>query len=212
MKRIAIHQPNFLPWMGFFKKMERVDQFVFLDHVPFSKGSYTNRVRYFCKSSGQVKWLTLPIQKTRLSTRICDVKLDSSSNWESKLITTIRQNIDSSIGELIADTIRNRRTDYLVDLNISLINHLATYFKISTPVLRSFQLELPASDDQEVLKICEKLAVKEYVSGKGAHRYLDFGAFAQKEIVVDVCDFAEIVRSEVGEESKWVGMTGLYYT
>ena len=212
MKRIAIHQPNFLPWMGFFKKMERVDQFVFLDHVPFSKGSYTNRVRYFCKSSGQVKWLTLPIQKTRLSTRICDVKLDSSSNWESKLITTIRQNIDSSIGELIADTIRNRRTDYLVDLNISLINHLATYFKISTPVLRSFQLELPASDDQEVLKICKKLAVKEYVSGKGAHRYLDFGAFAQKEIVVDVCDFAEIVRSEVGEESKWVGMTGLYYT
>ena len=212
MKRIAIHQPNFLPWMGFFKKMERVDQFVFLDHVPFSKGSYTNRVRYFCKSSKKVKWLTLPIQKTRLATRICDVKLDSSSNWESKIIATIQQNINSSMGELITDTIRNRRTDYLVDLNISLINHLAGYFKISTPIIRSSQLELPVGEEQEVLKICEELSVSEYLSGKGAHRYLDFGAFAQKEIAVRVCDFAEIVREEVGEESEWVGMTGLYYT
>ena len=85
MKTIAIHQPNFLPWFGFFEKIKRVDQFVFLDHVPYSKGSYTNRVQYFCKSSQKNKWLTVPIKNAPLGTAIHEIKLAESSTWESKV-------------------------------------------------------------------------------------------------------------------------------
>ena len=46
-KIVAIHQPNYLPWLGYFHKIAAADIFVFLDDVPFSKGSYINRVKTF---------------------------------------------------------------------------------------------------------------------------------------------------------------------
>lgn len=212
MNTIAIHQPNFLPWMGFFKKMEMADQFVYLDHVSFSKGSYTNRVQYFCKSSQKTKWLTLPVQKSPIGTRISDIKLEDRKSWDDKITKTIHQNIDSSIAELIIDTIRNRRTESLVDLNISLIAHLLRYFEISTPVVRSSQMEIVLEGDQEVLAICKNLGAEKYVSGKGGASYLDLEAFAQNEIEVELCDFMGMMKGEGEYDKERIGMTAVYFT
>ena len=57
---VAIHQPNYLPWLGYFHKIARADVFVFLDDVQFSKGSYTNRVRIL--RDGRAAWLTQPVR------------------------------------------------------------------------------------------------------------------------------------------------------
>ena len=54
--RVACHQPNFMPWSGFFAKAAAADVFVLLDDVQFSKGSYTNRTRM---AGG--KWRTVPV-------------------------------------------------------------------------------------------------------------------------------------------------------
>ena len=56
---VAIHQPNFLPWMGYFWKIAHVDRFVFLDNVQFSKGSYQNRVKV--KGPQGPHWMTIPV-------------------------------------------------------------------------------------------------------------------------------------------------------
>src|SRR3546814_3690829 len=55
---VAIHQPNYLPWLGYFHKIARADVFVFLDDVQFSKNGYTNRVRIL--GDGAARWLTIP--------------------------------------------------------------------------------------------------------------------------------------------------------
>lgn len=57
---IAAHQPNYLPWLGYFAKMARADVFVLLDDVQFSKGSYTNRVQI--ARDGAPVWMTLPVK------------------------------------------------------------------------------------------------------------------------------------------------------
>jgi hypothetical protein len=56
---IAIHQPNYFPWLGYFHKIAVADQFIFLDDVQYSKNSYTNRVQI--RNGDQAKWMTVPI-------------------------------------------------------------------------------------------------------------------------------------------------------
>jgi hypothetical protein len=56
---VAIHQPNYLPWLGYFRKIAMADVFVFLDDVQFSKHGYTNRVQILAE--GEPRWLTVPV-------------------------------------------------------------------------------------------------------------------------------------------------------
>ena len=78
MTTVAIHQPNFLPWQGYFYKILNCDIFIFLDHVGFSKGSYTNRVKVMSPSGP--KWLTVPVKTSgKLGQPITMVGL---SDWE----------------------------------------------------------------------------------------------------------------------------------
>lgn len=93
-KVVAIHQPNFLPWLGWFDKLARADVFVLLDHVQFprtSKGTYVNRVKLLV--NGAERWVTAPIVRARGSVqRIDEVLLDDTQPWREKLLRTIEQN------------------------------------------------------------------------------------------------------------------------
>ena len=59
MTIVAIHQPNYAPWLGYFYKIAAADIFVFLDDVQFSKGSYINRVQI--RGGKGARWLTQPV-------------------------------------------------------------------------------------------------------------------------------------------------------
>src|SRR5436190_18540892 len=56
---VAMHQPDHLPWIGFFQKILRADLFVLLDDVQFSRGDFQNRNRV--KGPVSVQWLTVPV-------------------------------------------------------------------------------------------------------------------------------------------------------
>lgn len=56
--RIAIHQPNFIPYFPFFYKMALADKFIILSHVDFEKNNYQNR--YFLNTKD--KWVTKSVQ------------------------------------------------------------------------------------------------------------------------------------------------------
>jgi hypothetical protein len=89
---VAIHQPNFFPWLGYFDKIARCDVFVFLDNVQLPRtgaGSWVNRVRLFI--NGEIKWLTLPIDSSGGGLRpINEVLLAADSRARRKLAESIR--------------------------------------------------------------------------------------------------------------------------
>lgn len=93
-KIVAIHQPNFFPWLGFFDKMRHVDTFVLMDNVQFSKsgkGTWINRVRLLV--SGKPSWITMPVRRDFHGYRtIADMEIDDSVQWRKKFISSLQAN------------------------------------------------------------------------------------------------------------------------
>ena len=88
----AIHQPNFFPWLGYFRKMVVADKFVFLDAVQIIKkgGSWANGVKVLVNGDG--KWITVPILRGHGVQNINQVIINNSVPWQKKVIKTIKQN------------------------------------------------------------------------------------------------------------------------
>ena len=86
----VIHQPDFMPWMGYFNKIQNSDLLIHLDDVQFSKNSWQSRNQILI--NGKKKWITIPTKKSVLKTNINQKIIDFSGNWQLKQTKTIIQN------------------------------------------------------------------------------------------------------------------------
>ena len=95
--RIAIHQPNFLPWMGYFFKMAHCDTFVILDHVEFTKNSFTKRVKIHKADDWQEdQYITVPLQKHSDHAGINTLTIADNEHWQQKIKASIHQTYHKS--------------------------------------------------------------------------------------------------------------------
>ena len=78
---VAAHQPSYLPWLGYFDKMAKVDRFVVMDDLPYEPQNFQNRNRI--KVNGGANWLSVPVVR-RQGDRILDVQIDNTTNWQHR--------------------------------------------------------------------------------------------------------------------------------
>jgi hypothetical protein len=184
---VAIHQPVYLPWLGFFHKMYSCDCFVLLDDAAFSKNSVENR--NLIKTPNGTLWLTVPVRtKGRLGQLIRDVEIDNSKEWQQKHWKTIMMNYRKAtffqdFGQIFEETY-SRRWDRLVELNQQIIFDLARTFGIDRKVVLSSSLSASGQSTLRLVNICKALAADTYFSGIGAKAYQDETLFASEGIRV----------------------------
>src|SRR5919201_4685171 len=87
--RVAIHQPHYLPWLGYLHRMARADLFIVLDHVQFERANYQNRAAV--RVNGAAHWLTVPVLQRSRSERISDKRIDNSRDWAALHYETLRR-------------------------------------------------------------------------------------------------------------------------
>ena len=157
---VTIHQPNYLPWLGFFHKMALADRFVLLDTVPFSKNSFQNRCRI--KSPRGPQWLTVPVRtKGRFAQITRDVQIDNHRPWALPHARTIEQNYGhtpffETIGREVLP-VYEMEWESLVDLNVRLIEIAKGALGISTPLIRASELDAAGARSELLLDVCEAL-------------------------------------------------------
>ncbi|MCK4820225.1 WbqC family protein, partial [bacterium] len=121
---VGIHQPNYLPWLGYFYKIARSDIFVFLDNAQYSKNSFINRNKI--KTPQGAAWLTVDVlTKGRFRQLINEVEINNDTFWSNTQEKTISQNYSKALYfekyKNFFEDVYHRRWQKLVDLNEALI-------------------------------------------------------------------------------------------
>jgi hypothetical protein len=186
--RVAIHQPEHLPWLGFLDKARRADRFVFLDTVAFKKNYFENRNRI--RTPQGWAWVTVPVlHKGKFGQTFNEVEINNQTRWAEIYFRTIRQNYAkapfwTTYETALADIILLPR-ERLVDFNLALIEFLFAAFGISTPTLRASALNPDGKKGDLLLDICRKAGAGVYLSGPSGRDYLDESIFSAAGIGVE---------------------------
>jgi hypothetical protein len=195
---VAAHQPNFIPWLGYFDKMRKADLFVSVDHVQMERQSFQNRTRV--KTGEGPRWVTVPVIQESRGERMIDKRIDNSrggrGRWGRKMFLTIKYAYQAaphwaeSEAELAA-LLDQTRWDKLADLNTRMIDWCRAKLGITTPMLRSTELSIPGAKSEMVLNLCKAVGADAYLAGAGASKgYLDVAAFERAGIEVIWQEFA----------------------
>jgi len=200
---VAIHQPHYLPWLGYLHRMARADLFVLLDHVQFERRNYQNRAGI--RIGGESRWLTVPVEQhsrdESLVEKRVDNRLEGQRAWQRIHSLTLhhayreaRYRDAFDLGGLYAT-----RFEKLVDLDIASTEFLREAFAIRTPLVRSSQLAPEGTKSEMVLDICRRVGASALLVGLGAsRRYLERAAFARAGIKMVFQDFVHPVYRQCG--------------
>ena len=190
MTIVSIHQPGYIPWLGFFKKIEYSDVFVFLDDVQYVKNGYQNRNKI--KTEKGEMWLTIPTTR-KFKTILKDIKIDNTSRWKEKHSKSIVQNYSKAkfFNKYWEDMsiFYQKDYEYLIDFNMEIILFLMKKFEIKTKILFSSELEISTEGSERILDICKLLNAEKYLSGILGKAYLNEDDFIKNNIKVEYQNF-----------------------
>ncbi len=184
MTIISIRQPGYLPYLGFFKKIQSSDIFVFLDDVQYERSGFDNRNKI--KTVDGNMWLTVPV-RNKFGQKLNQVII-IDSEWRSNHRLSIRTNYQkapyfSKYWDTI-DEILCSKWEKLLDLNLKLIQFFIKELRLNTKTILSSELQIELSGSEKLLEICKKLGAKTYMSGENGKQYLDQKIFADSKIKV----------------------------
>jgi hypothetical protein len=199
---VAIHQPNFIPWIGYFYKISQVDTFVFLDDVQFSKNSYTNR--NLIKTPNGSSWLTLPIvQNNKFGQNINAVEIFEFEKNRDKCLKTIELNYKkaNNFKMYFDDLISCFNTNMLAQLNINIIEMVCTKLDIKTIFKKSSELSISSDNPTtRLIEICKALNGTKYISGFGGNNYQDVNMFVEHKIALESYSFSHPTYNQLWKQ------------
>lgn len=199
--RVSIRQPGYLPHMGFFKKIQSCDKFVFLDDAQYERSDWDNRnkIRTFDGSM----WLTIPVYN-KFGQKLNEVKISYETDWQNKHRKSIELNyrkapyFEKYWKEI--DKILETKWERLIDLNFALIDYIMTQFDITAETILSSTMGIGTVSSQRLLDICKKLQATTYISGEMGKDYLDETIFDNNKIKVIYENFQHPVYNQIHGE------------
>jgi hypothetical protein len=171
-KIIAIHQPNYLPWLGYFYKIFQSDIFVFLDDVQYSNEGMHNYT--YIKTEGGPYRLKYPVRQS-LGDKISQVRPKDELGWKEKHLKIIESHYHNAkfFSEIFKDYSSLIQKEYpgIVTLNVVLIDFFARRLGIKTEFVLSSAFNINLNKTEKIIEICKALKGNIYYSGTGAKAY-----------------------------------------
>ncbi|MCK4792816.1 MAG: WbqC family protein [Desulfobacteraceae bacterium] len=181
--KVAIHQPAYMPWLRFLRKMQDADVFVYLDNALYTK-NFINRNRILINDKEH--WLTVPVLiKGKYAIQpIREVKTNWQKKWNIKHFRTLLYNYPEGMrmnNKEIEDFYANEH-ELLIDWNIQSTELLRRAFNIKTPILFESDLGINGKGTTRLVNICRKIGADIYISGPSGRIYLKEKMFGDIKI------------------------------
>lgn len=188
---IAIHQPQYLPWLGYFDKIEQSDVFVFLDNVQFKKNEWQNRNKI--KTSEGWQWLSVPVIHS-FGQKISDVEINNTVQWGRKHLNALATHYSKAPFfqnhiDFLEKTF-SQEWKRLAEINIHLIHYLTEALGIKNKkFIIASDLTTKEGSSERLADICRQLNGDVYLSGRDGSKYLDLDLFKHESIQVVFQDY-----------------------
>ena len=175
---VAIHQPEHLPWLGFFNKMANADEFIVLDNVQYCKRNFQNRNQVLVNGVGMYINVPVKLEKYREKT-IADMEIYSDSDvpWKSRYLKTIEYNYKRHpfFGDYFPffEDLLGKNITSLCQFNMEIINFFARQLQIATRIVMASSLAPQGSKSDLILDISKRAGANVYLSGSAGRNYMD---------------------------------------
>lgn len=194
---IAIHQPDYIPYPGYFYKIAKCDCFVFLDDAQYTNGGFSNWNR-IKTPQGELR-LKAPVKQT-LGDSIQEVSTRDYLGWKQKHLKTLKMNyckakffeqIYSDFEQILFPEYKN-----IADMNIAIIEYFCSQLGIAKRFERSSGLKLATRREERVIDICKAFGGSVYFSGNGARVYQVEEHFNERGIELQYSNYKSITYKQ----------------
>ncbi len=212
-KIVAIHQPNFFPWLGYFAKIASSDTFIIFDDVQFPKtgGTWLNRVKLMI--SGDARWASAAIDRNYHGTRaICEMSFSTDNPWREKILKSIESNYRrhpfyNETVELIAPLLLSQESN-IAEYNIEVILAIVDRLRLDTDKLkRSSSLPHKGSSNELLCSLTQLVDGDNYMCGGGADGYQDETIFSESGVILCYQNFTHPVYPQRGQKGFMAGLS-----
>ncbi|HSH72698.1 MAG TPA: WbqC family protein [Methylophilaceae bacterium] len=216
MKVVVIHQPDFLPYLGFFHRLLHADLFVLLDHVQFvTNGSRSWTHRDKIKTAQGERWLTVGVKKVALGTPINEVLL-ADTDWRQQSLNLLRENYRNAphFSNLFPEVekLYAMPCERLVEFNVASVNMLLEWFDLKIPVIYSSHINPEGKKNELLVDILTKVSASHYLSGVGARSYFEPEPFSAAGLEVQWQDFKHpLYPQQFGEFIPYLSSLDLFF-
>ncbi|OQW35090.1 MAG: hypothetical protein A4E19_01845 [Nitrospira sp. SG-bin1] len=198
--RVTIHQPQFLPWLGYLDKIDQADLFILLETVQFKKNEWQNRNRIRTATGWQ--WLTVPVLQ-HFGQRIDEVLINPTVSWKAQHLRALdlhyarapyRDRYMTQLRELYSAS-----WNKLSDLNKATVRWLLEAYGITTPVHSAADYVARVEPTDRLIDLCRAVGATRYLAGTGAEHYMDKPRFESSGVRLELQVFKHPIYRQVYE-------------
>jgi hypothetical protein len=188
--KIAIHQPVYFPYPGFFHKVNLADALVVMDDVRRDK-RYSNR-NVILTSRGPT-WLTVPLKQHQGSVPSRYVKIDTSQNWGAKqwkamYLSYARAKFFGSYKEYFQGLF-GRTWEMLYDLDLETMKKVFGWLGMNVRLIPESELNVKGTGTERLVNVCKAAGADTYLSGAGGRQYVVEQLFERSGIKLEYDDY-----------------------
>lgn len=197
---IGILQPAYLPWLGFFEQMDRVDLFVLHDDIQYTKSDWRNRNKI--RTNTGWSWLSVPIRGGE-DQRICEAHIDHDQRWSKRHVNLLRENYRGApfykeYMNDIEEILRSRHV-LIAELDYELIIYMAKRIGITTPIEKTSSKSISGKSTERLINICREYDADAIYEGAAGKKYIDERALRENGITIEYQEYAHPTYRQLQE-------------
>ncbi|OGZ64158.1 MAG: hypothetical protein A3A98_04225 [Candidatus Staskawiczbacteria bacterium RIFCSPLOWO2_01_FULL_40_39] len=190
---VTIHQPEYLPWLGFFDRIIKSDALVILDDVGYEKNGFINRNKIKKKNQAGWQYITVPVQGRSPHKKINEVLIDNTKHWQQNHLAIIKENYQKApyFKEyfLFLEEALGKKWEKMSDLDIYLLRSVAGFLELKPAIAITSTMDVKGVKTERLVNICKSLGADTYLAGPGGKDYMDLELFKKEGIKVIFQEF-----------------------
>jgi WbqC-like protein family. len=173
---VVIHQPDFMPYLGFFHRLLLADIYIVLDNVQYVRGSRTMTSRDKIKTVRGEQWINVGIRKPPYGCMINEIFLSEEDSWKKRGLNLIKENYRAAeyFGEIYPymELLYSFPCNKMVDFNMKSIELLMLMFDIKDIEIKyASELKVTGKSNERIIRLVKAAGSRRYLSGTGARNY-----------------------------------------